>query len=130
AWLEITLDGETAGVTGPGTSLVVRARGLTPGTRYAIAAVVRGPGGQAMTSTGTLGLRGTVDAPGVGIMDVLARPFITSAQGRIVSSAPARVPRAGVSVVRADDELSDEDPAAWDWDAEGGSTPGGPNRRR
>lgn len=43
---------------------------------------------------------------------------------------PARPPREGVSIVRAAWDLDEDDANAWSYDAEGDSTPGGPNRPR
>lgn len=70
--------------------------------------------------TGTLGGRGLRDAGG--------RVAIIDPTGRVESEhpgeAPSLVPRAGVGVVRAADDLDEADPAAWAYDPEGRNTPG------
>lgn len=71
---------------------------------------------------------------GRGLRDSGADVALADPEGRVVSqmpgSAPSRAPREGVSLVRAETELDDNDPAAWAWDALGGSTPGAPDRLR
>jgi hypothetical protein len=53
-----------------------------------------------------------------------------SAVARVPTGDPGRPPREGVGLVRADTDLDDDDPAAWAYDAEGGCTPGAPDRVR
>ena len=46
------------------------------------------------------------------------------------ASAEGRAPREGVSLVRAEMDLDDLDPAAWAYDSEETSTPGAPDHLR
>lgn len=79
-----------------------------------------------------IALRGAL--AGRGLRDSGADVSLTDPEGRVLSqmpgSAPARAPRAGVSLVRAETALDDLDPAAWTYDAADGSTPGAPDRLR
>ena len=54
-----------------------------------------------------------------------------TATGLVVSrypgTAPELLPQEGVSVVRADTDLDEEDPAAWVRSRDGASSPGGPD---
>jgi len=49
---------------------------------------------------------------------------------RVPSGDPARPPREGVGLVRADTDLEEDDIAAWTYDAEGSCTPGAEDRIR
>lgn len=77
-------------------------------------------------------LRGSL--AGRGLRDTGADVALLDPDGRVISqapgSSPARAPRAGVSLVRAELELDDMDPAAWTYDAFDGATPGAPDRLR
>lgn len=71
---------------------------------------------------------------GRGLRDSGADLSLVSGDGRVASVAPmgdpARSPRAGASLVRADVDLDERDPAAWTYDLAGGATPGAPDRMR
>lgn len=49
---------------------------------------------------------------------------------RVPSGDPARPPREGVGLVRADNDLDEDDPAAWTYDADESCTPGADDRLR
>lgn len=84
------------------------------------------PGAVLVRLERTLAQRGLADRGG----DV----WLADSQGIVVSRAPlshpARAPRVGVSVVRADTRMREDDPASWAYDAGEGSTPGAPDRLR
>lgn len=111
---------------------------------------VLAPGARAVLAGASFDLRGSPregDPPvGVGAVVVLMRGSVAGrglrddgadlalrdSQGHTVSvfpgASPVRPPRAGISLVRAAWDLDDDDPHAWAYDAEGGSTPGSANR--
>jgi len=68
---------------------------------------------------------------GRGLRDSGAELSLVTATGLVVSrypgTAPELLPQEGVSVVRADTELDEEDPAAWVRSRDGASSPGGPD---
>ncbi len=69
-----------------------------------------------------------------GLRDSGADIALLDASGRILSQVPGsaegRAPREGVSLVRAEMDLDDLDPAAWAYDSEETSTPGAPDHLR
>jgi hypothetical protein len=69
-----------------------------------------------------------------GLADRGGDVWLADRSGIIVSRAPlshpSRAPRVGVSVIRADTRMREDDPASWTYDAAEGSTPGGPDRLR
>jgi hypothetical protein len=69
-----------------------------------------------------------------GLVDRGADVWLATSEGQIVSRMPGGSgrlpPRSGVSVVRADQQMREEDPHAWAYDALNGSTPGAPDRFR
>lgn len=69
-----------------------------------------------------------------GLNDRGADVWLEDATGATVSRAPlshpARAPRVGVSVVRGDVRMREDDPASWRYDAGEGATPGAPDRLR
>lgn len=71
---------------------------------------------------------------GRGLRDAGADLALLAANGAVVSrypgSATELLPREGVSVVRADAELDEEDPASWVRSPDGRSSPGGANDQR
>ncbi len=71
---------------------------------------------------------------GRGLRDSGANLALVDGEGRVVTTAPTgdplRPPREGVGLVRAATDLDDDDPAAWDYDALGGCTPGAADRLR
>jgi hypothetical protein len=71
---------------------------------------------------------------GRGLRDTGADLAVLDATGAPVARAPAgdpaRPPRAGVGLVRADTDLDEDDPAAWTYDAAEGCTPGSEDRLR
>lgn len=71
---------------------------------------------------------------GRGLADRGADVWIEDRGGFVCSRAPlshpARTPRVGVSLVRADTTMDERDPASWMYDAGDGATPGGPDRVR
>ena len=60
--------------------------------------------------------------------------WIADHDGNTLSRAPTGsawlTPRQGVSVVRADTRMREDDAASWSYDSNGGSTPGGPDSLR
>jgi hypothetical protein len=70
---------------------------------------------------------------GRGLRDTGAELSLVTAEGLVVSrypgTAPELLPQEGVSVVRADTELDEEDPASWVRSRDGASSPGGPDAR-
>ncbi|MFO0560480.1 MAG: lamin tail domain-containing protein [Polyangiales bacterium] len=84
------------------------------------------PGAVLVRLERTLAQRGLADRGG----DV----WLADSAGIVVSRAPlshpARAPRVGVSVIRADTRMREDDPASWTYDAGEGSTPGAPDRLR
>lgn len=85
-------------------------------------------------ASGALLLRSTGSLAGHGLSDQGQDLYLGDRDGRALSRAPLRsaglAPRAGVSVVRADDRYEADDPAGWSYDAQGRSTPGGPDALR
>ena len=71
---------------------------------------------------------------GRGLRDTGAELSLTDAAGLVVSrypgTAPELSPQEGVSVVRADPELDEDDPAGWVRSRDGASSPGGDNATR
>ena len=71
---------------------------------------------------------------GHGLVDRGADVWLADATGQPITRAPTGntllAPRLGVSVVRADARMSEDDPAGWTYDADDGSTPGAPDRLR
>jgi len=69
-----------------------------------------------------------------GLADRGGDVWLADSAGVVVSRAPlshpARAPRVGVSVLRADTRMREDDPASWTYDAAEGSTPGAPDRVR
>lgn len=69
-----------------------------------------------------------------GLNDRGADVWLEDASGATVSRAPlshpARAPRVGVSIVRGDVRMLEDDPASWRYDAGEGATPGAPDRLR
>jgi hypothetical protein len=69
-----------------------------------------------------------------GLADRGGDVWIEDAAGAVVSRAPlshpARAPKVGVSLVRGDTRMREDDPASWTYDAADGATPGAPDRLR
>jgi hypothetical protein len=78
-----------------------------------------------VTRTGVAGRGLRDDGADLALLDAAG-----SAVARVPTGDPGRPPREGVGLVRADTDLDDDDPAAWAYDAEGGCTPGAPDRVR
>ena len=78
-----------------------------------------------VTRTGVAGRGLRDDGADLALLDATG-----NAVARVPAGDPARAPREGVGLVRADTDLDDDDPAAWTYDAEDGCTPGAPDRLR
>jgi hypothetical protein len=114
----------------PTEMIAARSRALIVGASFD----PRGGGrGDAPTAAGTLVLRLEGTLAGHGLADRGADVWI-EANGQPVTRAPtgneSLAPRLGVSVVRADPRIAEDDPAGWSYDAADGSTPGAPDRLR
>lgn len=83
---------------------------------------------------GTLLVRLETSIASRGLADRGTDVWISDREGHTISRAPAgsgfHPPRPGVSLVRADERMNEDDPASWSYDAAGGSTPGLPDRIR
>lgn len=116
----------------PDVSLAPGARAIVIGPTFDVRGDGRAgdppvaPGAVVVRLERTLAQRGLADRGG----DV----WIEDAAGFVVSRAPlshpARAPRVGVSLVRADTRMLESDPASWVYDAGEGATPGAPDRIR
>lgn len=116
---------EGARIAGRGRAVVVGASFDPRGVERAGDPAVQ-PGAQVIV------VRGSV--AGRGLRDTGADLTLVSASGVVVSrfpgSATELLPQEGVSVVRADAELDEVDPAAWVRSPDGRSSPGGASAQR
>lgn len=115
------------GATVPG-----RGRAVVVGTTFDPRGVARANDPAVRAGARVIVVRGSV--AGRGLRDTGAELTLTDAEGLTVSrfpgTAPELLPQEGVSVVRADDELDEDDPAAWVRSRDGASSPGGENVAR
>lgn len=116
----------------PGLRIAPGQRALVVGSAYDPRGDTRSGDEPVAPGTPVAVMRGAV--AGRGLRDTGADLTLRAPDGVVVSRVPGadpgRAPRAGVSLVRADLDLDDDDPAAWTWDARDGSTPGAPDRLR
>ncbi len=94
----------------------------------------RGAPGDPAIAAGAQILRLEGTLAGHGLADRGADVWLVDDAGQTVSRAPTSdptlAPRTGISVVRADPRLDEDDPSGWSYDALDGSTPGLPDRLR
>jgi hypothetical protein len=116
----------------PSATIPPRARAVVVGAAFDPRGGDRGS--DAATAPGAIVLRLEGTLAGHGLADRGADVWIADADGQPVTRAPTGnpllAPRLGVSVVRADPRMSEDDPASWTYDAADGSTPGAPDRLR
>ncbi len=90
--------------------------------------------GDAAVAAGAQVIRLEGTLAGHGLTDRGTDVWIANEAGEAVSRAPTGhttlAPRLGVSVVRADARMDEDDPASWTYDASDGSTPGAADRLR
>jgi hypothetical protein len=110
-----------------------------PGQRAVIVGAAFDPRGSTRTGSpiappGTTLVRLDTMLATRGLADKGSRVWLADAQGHILSLAPGagalRSSEIGVSLVRADPRMAEDDLASWSYDALGGSTPGLPDRLR
>jgi hypothetical protein len=109
-----------------------RARAVIVGASFDPRGVPRANDPAVRAGARTIVVRSTL--AGRGLRDTGAELTLSTARGVLVSrfpgTAPELLPREGVSVVRVDPELDEEDPAAWVHSRDGASSPGGDDARR
>jgi hypothetical protein len=124
--------------TPSGRSLLPEAT-LAPGARALIVGAAFDPrgaprAGDPPVAPGTLLVRLATSLASRGLADRGTDVWLADGAGHVISRAPLGSgyypPQPGVSVVRADVRMKEDDPASWSYDAEGGSTPGLPDRTR
>lgn len=107
-------------------------RALVVGASFDVRGAPREGDPAALPGATVVRLRGSIASRG--LRDDGAELSLRDPRGATVSvfpgGDPARPPRQGVSIVRAAWDLDEDDANAWSYDAEGDSTPGGPNRAR
>lgn len=126
------LDGGGARSTLPaGARVPGRGRAVLVGATFDPRGVERSDDPAVQAGAQVIVVRGSL--AGRGLRDTGADLALLTAAGVVVSrypgSATELLPREGVSAVRADVELDEEDPASWVFSRDGRSSPGGVNAR-
>ncbi len=129
AWV---LDGGGARSTLPtGARVPARGRAVLVGATFDPRGVERSDDPAVQAGAQVIVVRGSL--AGRGLRDTGADLSLVTATGVVASrypgSATELLPREGVSAVRADVELDEEDPASWVFSRDGRSSPGGVNAR-
>ena len=112
-----------------GAAVAGQGRAVVVGAAFDPRGVLRANDPAVQAGARVIVVRGSL--AGRGLRDTGAELSLIDAAGVVVSrypgTAPELSPQEGVSVVRADPELDEEDPAAWVHSRDGGSSPGGAN---
>ena len=124
--------GGSRSVLPAGAAVAGQGRAVVVGAAFDPRGVVRASDSAVQAGARVIVVRGSL--AGRGLRDTGAELSLADAAGVVVSrypgTAPELSPQEGVSVVRADPELDEEDPAAWVRSRDGASSPGGPNALR